>query len=162
MRRFIPPNESVAIGSRLLPRHLDGTRCARELVLRSGTPASAAGSEVFGGVGNRVPGVARLGGSFWVTYNPAEESLRGLKLGLGAVARGDREGDNLNDYQLPGFIRWNALAAYRLPVGGTPLTLQLNVDNLFNKRYYESVSGTYIVMPGAPRRWVVSVSGALN
>lgn len=119
------------------------------------------GSEVLGVIGNRLPGVPRVGGSFWVAYNTAEDSLRGLKLGLGAVARGAREGDSANDYPLPGFIRWNALAAYGSTFRGTRLTLQLNVDNLFNKRYFESVSGTYIVMPGAPRRWLASVRAVL-
>jgi iron complex outermembrane receptor protein len=128
----------------------------------SSYPVNSAGPEVFGTINNRVPGVARFGGSFWATYNTAPEPLRGLKLGLGAIARGAREGDNGNDYSLPGFVRWNALAAYRWSAGRTRLTLQLNVDNLFNKRYFESVSGTYIVMPEAPRRWLLSVSGVLN
>jgi iron complex outermembrane receptor protein len=102
-------------------------------------------------------GTPRLGGSFWMTYDAGVKSLDGLKLGVGAVARSERAGDNANDYTLPGFVRWNALAAYRCSLAGTPLTLQLNLDNLFNARYFESVSGTYTVMPGAPRRWLASV-----
>jgi outer membrane receptor protein involved in Fe transport len=42
-------------------------------------------------------------------------------------------------------------------VGETRLSLQLNVENLFNTRYFESVSSLYVVMPGAPRRWIAAV-----
>jgi outer membrane receptor protein involved in Fe transport len=38
-------------------------------------------------------------------------------------------------------------------VGETRFSLQLNVENLFNTRYFESVNSTYVVMPGVPRRW---------
>jgi iron complex outermembrane receptor protein len=92
-----------------------------------------------------------------MTYHVTGGNLGGLKLGLGAVARGEREGDDANDYQLPGFVRWNALAAYGWRVAGTRLSVQVNVDNLFNARYFESVSGTYTVMPGSPRSWIGSV-----
>ena len=119
-------------------------------------PATS-GLEVVGAAGNRLFGVPRFGGSLWMTYHVTGGSLGGLKLGLGAVARGEREGDNANDYQLPGFVRWNALAAYSWRVAGTRLSVQANVDNLFNARYFESVSGTYTVVPGAPRSWIGSV-----
>ena len=115
-----------------------------------GTYSSTAGIEVVGASDKRLSGVPRFGGSLWATYAPP---FAGVKLGLGAVARTERMGDNANDYQLPGFVRWNALAAYSWPVGETRFSLQLNIENLFNARYFESVSSTYVVMPGAPRRW---------
>jgi len=31
------------------------------------------------------------------------------------------------------------------------------VDNLFDKRYFESLSGTRTVMPGMPRRFIATV-----
>ena len=78
----------------------------------------------------------------------------GVKLGIGVIARGPREGDNINDYQLPGFTKWNTLAAYTSRAWGTQFSVQANVDNVFNTRYFESISGTRTVMPGAPRRWL--------
>jgi iron complex outermembrane receptor protein len=122
-----------------------------------GTNYVPAGLEVVGAAGNRLFGVPRFGGSLWMTYHVTGGSLGGLKLGLGAVARGEREGDDANDYQLRGFVRWNALAAYGWQVAGTRLSVQINVDNLFNARYFESVSGTYTVMPSSPRSWIGSV-----
>jgi hypothetical protein len=57
--------------------------------------------------------------------------LEGLKLGLGTMARTWREGDNENDYRLPGFVKWGALARYEWPWARGQLALQLNVDNLW-------------------------------
>jgi outer membrane receptor for monomeric catechols len=81
----------------------------------------------------------------------------GLKLGAGAVIRGVREGDNSNDYSLPGFVRFNVMAAYAWRAADTRMSIQLNVDNLLDKRYFESLSGTRTVMPGEPRRWIGSL-----
>jgi iron complex outermembrane recepter protein len=83
--------------------------------------------------------------------------LRGLKAGAGGIARGAREGDNANDYALPGCVKWNAFASYSFPLGGLQMSAQLNVDNLFNKSYFESLSGTRTILPGYPRRWLASL-----
>ena len=112
------------------------------------------GYELAGLSGNRLFGVARHGGSVWGTYRVADGALGGLKFGAGAVVRGVREGDNINDYQLPGFAKVNAMVAYGWRAAGTRMSIQLNVDNLFDKRYFESLSGTHTVMPGNPRRWL--------
>jgi iron complex outermembrane recepter protein len=110
-----------------------------------------------GNTGNRLYGVPRHGGSLWLTYRDSLGESRGLMLGAGVVARTARAGDNANDYQLPGFARWKVVAAYGWRFGGTQLALQLNVDNVFNVRHFESVSGTSAVMPGYPRRWLASL-----
>jgi iron complex outermembrane receptor protein len=115
------------------------------------------GAELIGRSGNRLFGVPRNGGSVWASYRFSDDLFRGLKLGVGVVARGAREGDNANDYVLPGFAKWNTFASYRWRLGGTQLSTQLNIDNVFNKSYFESVSGTRTVMPGYPRRWLASL-----
>jgi iron complex outermembrane receptor protein len=114
------------------------------------------GYELVGTTGNRLFGVPRNGGSIWASYRFCG-AWRGLTAGAGGIARGAREGDNANDYALPGFTRWNAFASYSFPLGGLQVSTQLNVDNLFNKSYFESLSGTRTVMPGAPRRWLASL-----
>jgi iron complex outermembrane recepter protein len=110
--------------------------------------------EEIGYTGNRLFGVPRNGGSVWGSYRFTGPVLSGLRLGIGIVARGAREGDNVNDYQLPGFTKWNTFAAYTWRAWGTQFSVQANVDNVFNTRYFESISGTRTVMPGAPRRWL--------
>ena len=118
----------------------------------SGPPITL--SEEIGYTGNRLFGVPRNGGSVWGSYRFTGSALEGLKLGLGVITRSAREGDNLNDYPLPGFTKWNTLAAYSWHAWGTQWSVQANIDNVFNTRYFESVNGTRTVMPGAPRRWV--------
>ena len=115
------------------------------------------GTETIGESGDRLFGVPRNGGSVWASYRFPDAGLRGLKLGVGVIGRGVRAGDNVNDYVLPGFVKWNTFAAYGWSLGGTELSAQVNIDNVFNKSYFESVSGTRTVMPGYPRRWLASL-----
>jgi iron complex outermembrane receptor protein len=115
------------------------------------------GAELLGSTGNRMFGVPRNGGSALAVYHFTTGPLRRLELGFGAVVRSAREGDSANDYHLPTFVRCGSLAAYNWRAAGTNFKVQMNVDNLFNARYFESLSGTRTVMPGAPRRWMVTV-----
>jgi iron complex outermembrane receptor protein len=119
--------------------------------------ANVNGYELIGLNGNRLFGAALVGGSVWGTYRVANGLFGGLKVGAGAIVRGVRAGDNFNDYQLPGFAKFNAMAAYSWRAAGTRMSVQLNVDNLFDKRYFESLSGTHTVMPGSPRCWIGSL-----
>jgi len=80
-----------------------------------------------------------------------------MKFGLGAIIRGDREGDNANDYSLPPFAKVGTLASYSWRTVGTDFDVQLNVDNLFNARYFRVAQRNAHVMPGAPRRWIATV-----
>jgi iron complex outermembrane receptor protein len=125
------------------------------IVADAGTAVDPGGNIITtaGNTGNRLFGVPRHGGSLWISYRP-DGWLSGLRLGLGTVARTWREGDNENDYRIPGFVRWSALAGYEWPWQHGKLALQLNVNNLFNTRHFESISGSHTVMPGAPRRWL--------
>jgi iron complex outermembrane recepter protein len=126
-------------------------------IVNSGSNGLSGGGELVGATGNRLFGVPRNGGSLWASYRFAGGPLRGLKAGVGGIARGAREGDNANDYSLPGFVKWNAFASYGWRMGGMEMSAQLNVNNIFNKTYYESLSGTRTVMPAYPRRWLASV-----
>jgi iron complex outermembrane recepter protein len=119
-----------------------------------GPPKNA---ELVGDLGDRLYGVPRHSGSLWASYHVAGGASNGLKLGFGAVARSTREGDNLNDYELPAFVKFSALAAYGWRATDTNFEVQLNVDNLLDKRYFESLSGTRTVMPGTPRRFIATV-----
>ena len=111
----------------------------------------------MGNTGGSLFGVPANGGSLWASYHLDGGALHGLKWGLGAVARGSRPGDNLNDYWLPGFVKIDTLAAYGWRMSDTHFEVQLNVDNLLDKRYYESLSGTRTVIPGMPRRFIATL-----
>jgi iron complex outermembrane receptor protein len=85
---------------------------------------------------NRLPNAPEHSGSTWLKYAFQDGELRGLSLGVGAYLASQRQGDVDNSYQLPGYVRADTYAAYTFNIGSTHLTTQLNVNNIFGKRYF--------------------------
>jgi len=105
--------------------------------------------------GNRLLNVPEHQASLWGTYQFTEH----FKAGLGGAVVGKREGDSTNTYQLPGYTRLDAMAAYIQPIGKTRLTAQVNVYNLLDKEYYTgSTSWLPTANVGAP----LSAMGSLK
>ncbi|ULA64135.1 MAG: Ferrichrome-iron receptor [Nitrospira sp.] len=92
-------------------------------------------------VGHRFPNVPKHAGSVWATYRFQEPGLKGWKMGAGVLARGAREGNLENDYQMPGYALVNLMTSYAMRVGPTRLTAQLNVDNVLGQEYFPSSTG---------------------
>lgn len=61
-----------------------------------------------------------------------------MEAGAGLFAAGLRQGDEANSFQLPGYVRLDAAAAYHWQVGRSRLTARLNLYNLLDQRYFES------------------------
>lgn len=97
--------------------------------------------------GNQLPNVPENSGSLWLKYDLPFASVRGLSFGTGAFVSGEREGDNENTFQLPGYVRWDAMAAYHLNIGPTRVTTQINVNNILDKTYFVASN----TLDGAPR-----------
>jgi iron complex outermembrane receptor protein len=91
-----------------------------------------------GNQGNRLPNVPLHSGSLWTWYQWAPGPFRGLEVGAGLFAAGLRQGDESNSFQLPGYVRLDAAAAYHWQVGRSRLTARLNIYNLLDQRYFES------------------------
>ncbi len=113
-----------------------------------------------GNTGNRLLNVPRHAGSVWLKYDFAD-AWRGLSVGGGITAMGERPGDNENSFVLPSFIRFDAMAQYELPERllpwGKVTTLQVNVNNLFDEVYYTNASDRLSIFPGAPRTFLFSL-----
>lgn len=106
-------------------------------------------------LGKRLPGVPEHQASLWGTYQFTNK----FKAGLGGVAVGQRQGDAANSYQLPGYVRLDAMAAYTQPIGKTRLTAQINVNNVLDKEYFTgSTSWLPTANVGAP----ISAMGSLK
>ncbi len=72
--------------------------------------------------------------------------------GAGARYVGERAGDNANSYWMSSYTVADAFLRWDLPTAGYKTRLQLNVDNLFNKQYYPSSTGSELqVNVGEPR-----------
>jgi len=114
--------------------------------------------------GHRLANVPEHSGSLWIKYDMnGHAALKGLSFGLGGIAAGAREGDLANSFQLPGYVRMDAFAAYRWEINKTRVTAQFNLRNLLDKRYYEStdpesnVTPRLSVAPGAPLTAIGSI-----
>jgi catecholate siderophore receptor len=68
--------------------------------------------------------------------------------GVGVVARGDSFVATDNTVALPGFTRVDA-ALFWTPTAH--LRLHVNVENVFNERYYAAAHSNNNIMPGSPR-----------
>jgi iron complex outermembrane receptor protein len=112
-----------------------------------------------GNQGNRLFNVPRNLASLWTTYEFLGGDLRGLKFGGGVLMRSQRQCDNANTFQLPGYATVNLLASYSINVGKSKITTQLNIDNLLNKYYFDSATNSTIQgnYPGAPRTVLGSI-----
>lgn len=101
--------------------------------------------------GKQWAGVPLHSANVWMKYDTAPGSIEGWTFGAGAYLNGQRQGNNTNTWQMPGYGRVDTMLAYRTKAGGTPLTAQLNINNLFDKKYFESSNGSTYAYYGAPR-----------
>jgi catecholate siderophore receptor len=89
--------------------------------------------------------------SLWNKYDVTDK----VGAGVGVIYRGDIFAATDNAVTLPAFTRvdgalfWNA---------STKLRAQLNVENLFDVRYFASAHNNSNILPGAPRAIKVSVT----
>lgn len=92
--------------------------------------------------GKPLVNVPRHTGSLFLTYDVGN-IIGGNDLTIGGGARGvsKRSGTSGADYYLPGYVVADAFAAYRIQAAH-PVTLQVNLKNLFDKTYYTSSIGT--------------------
>lgn len=106
--------------------------------------------------GSRLLNVPEHSGSLLGVYEFLNGGLRGLELGGGVNYVGDRSG-NVSDsgFELPGYTTVDLLARYQ---ASENLTLGLNLNNLFDRTYYERSYSNVWLMPGDPRNLSLSLS----
>lgn len=92
--------------------------------------------------GKPLPNVPRHTGSLFLTYD-IHNAIGGNTLTLGGGGHGvsRRSATNGADYYLPGYFVADAFVAYKMKLQ-YPVTLQVNLKNLFDKTYYTSSIAT--------------------
>ncbi len=114
-----------------------------------------------GNQGRTLPGVPLRSGSIWARYDLGGEATEGFSIGAGLYLRGPRQGDTANSYELPGYGRVDTSLAYRFRAFGAKLaTVQLNIQNLFDKVYFDHGSSSNNRLNnyyGEPRMFVLSL-----
>lgn len=107
--------------------------------------------------GKRLPNAPQHSGSLFTSYELQAGLFKGFKFGGGVNAVGQRQGNQDNSYQVPGYALVNLMTSYSIKAGTTKITAQLNVENLLDKYYLVgSNTGEYIFF-GAPRSFLGSI-----
>ena len=86
--------------------------------------------------------------------------LRGATLVGRVVHTGEQQVNADNTLQIPEWTRFDLGARYVALVGGRPVSLRFNVDNVANARYWASAYDTFnaALLQGAPRTYKASVT----
>ena len=101
--------------------------------------------------GNQVQNVAKNSATLWSTY----QVLPALTLGAGAIAMDKVYGDAANTKYVPGYVRYDAMARYNV---NKNVDLQLNVNNLSDKRYFTKAYASHYATEAEGRSAVLSVN----
>lgn len=109
--------------------------------------------------GKRRDNAPRHHAGIFADYHFSNRDLTGLKVGGGVTAQTANAVDPQNSAFLPGFAVFNGFAAYDYRLRDKPfMSFQLNVNNLFNKRYFPESDTKSIWVPyGLPRQWLLAV-----
>jgi catecholate siderophore receptor len=101
--------------------------------------------------GNHMPGTPRNSFNLWSTY----QLIPKLTIGGGATFVDSRFGNEANSVEVPSYWRYDAMASYALTKN---VDLQLNVQNLLDKRYYDQVFTTHYAHMAAGRTALMSAN----
>jgi iron complex outermembrane recepter protein len=98
-------------------------------------------------VGDHLSNVPRHHASLWNSYG--FNAIPGLSAGVGVYYIGEREANLPNTFKLPGYVRTDAALTYQRNAWRT----QLNIFNMFNRKYYTGGSAgvfNYTLDPSPP------------
>ncbi len=98
--------------------------------------------------GDPLPGAPDHQGSLWAKYEILPERF---EVGTGVFLVDSSPGVAFT-VESPGYVRWDAFAAYHFKLGASRLTAQVNVNNILDKEYFNSTQffGGPVLFPGEP------------
>ncbi|KAB8312451.1 TonB-dependent siderophore receptor [Erwinia endophytica] len=112
-------------------------------------------------VGNRLVNAPTNMASLYLSHTLRFSWLPGeLRAGGGGRYVGSRAGDPENSFIMPDYTVADAFIAWDSSLVGKHTQLKLNINNLFNKKYYSSSAGNLRVIEGDPR--VVYLQAAVD
>ncbi|WP_240702195.1 TonB-dependent siderophore receptor [Trinickia terrae] len=103
--------------------------------------------------GKRAANVPRFQASAFLDYRIAP--IHGLSVNTGVYYVGSRPLNAQNSVTLPGYVRFDAGAAYQMQIGGHSTVFRAGVQNLTDKRYWAAANYNS-VWPGQPRTFFLS------
>lgn len=99
-------------------------------------------------VGSDLLGIARNSASLLGVYQFQRGALLGSEVGAAVSYVGDRSGQTGSDFELPAYTTVDLLARWQAT---RDLSLGVNLNNLFDRTYYERAYNAVWVLPGEPR-----------
>jgi iron complex outermembrane receptor protein len=109
----------------------------------SAVPGTIAYERIFN-QGRRLANTPKYMAGLWNKYDFTTGPLKGLTTGLGiryASKNEPRATDSTSLLVNPGYTLVSALVGYRTRIGGRNVAFSVNVDNLFDKLYFDGASG---------------------
>jgi len=107
--------------------------------------------------GHRLPHVPLHSGSLWLKYDFQQNLMKGFSFGAGVFAADKRYGDTANSFSDGAYARVDMMAAYKLDIGSTRLTTQLNINNISGTKYFNLWGNRAQNLPAEPLTVVGSV-----
>ena len=101
--------------------------------------------------GKQVQNVAKNSATLWTTYQVLPE----LTVGAGAIAMDKVYGNAANTKWVPGYVRYDAMARYSV---NKNVDLQLNVNNLSDKRYFNKAYSSHYATEAEGRSAVLAIN----
>jgi len=101
--------------------------------------------------GNQMPNTPKNTFSLWTTYDITPK----LTIGGGAFYVDQVYGDAANTVYVPSYTRYDAMASYKLTKN---VDLQLNVQNLTDKTYYDKAYAAHFANQAAGRTALLTTS----
>ncbi|WP_274571187.1 TonB-dependent siderophore receptor [Neisseria leonii] len=109
--------------------------------------------------GNTHWGLPAHSGALWTDYRVQRGALRGLSAGIGYRYTGTTWGNSLNTFKVPAYGLWDLKLAYKPGERFAALrgsTVQLNIQNLADKKYVASCAEEFACFYGTGRRATLS------
>ena len=102
-------------------------------------------------VGQRLTNVPRNTATFWSTYELQQTDFKGLKFGAGVTVRNGTTGSGGSSFtgtnypaiQVPSSATLDLMTAYSRAIGKSKVTVQFNITNLLDKRYFTNINALY-------------------
>lgn len=151
---FGEPEAAGKVGSRGLELDVTGRLAPRWDVIGTYAYTHTEILEDPDNEGHRLNNAPKHTASLYLNHHLAVPEATGQwHAGAGARYVGERAGDNANTFWMSSYTVADAFLRWDLPTAGYKARLQLNVDNLLNKQYYPSStgSGELQVNVGEPR-----------
>lgn len=101
--------------------------------------------------GKQLPNVPKNSATLWTTY----QVLPQLTVGAGALGMDKVYGDAANTKYVSGYVRYDAMARYNV---NKNVDLQLNVNNLSDKRYFTKAYASHYATEAEGRNAVLSIN----